>query len=82
MPSIIGLYNQMKQEYAFARLLLFESQPTDCVHFADRRVRLHNTLDYPSFSMATEKARTAFRLAYSLLDKVGFCNGPSSVNPS
>ncbi len=72
MPSIIGLYNQMKQEYAFARLLLFESQPTDRVHFADRRVRLHNTLDYPSFSMATEKERTAFRLAYSLLDKVGY----------
>ena len=72
MPSIIGLYNQMKQEYAFARLLLFESAPTDRVHFADRRVRLHNTLDYPSFSMATEKARTAFRLAYSILDKVGY----------
>jgi hypothetical protein len=72
MPSIIGLYNQMKQEYAFARLLLFESEPTDRVHFADRRVRLHNTLDYPSFTMATEKARTAFRLAYSILDKVGY----------
>lgn len=72
MPSIIGLYNQMKQEYAFARLLLFEGEPSDSVHFADRRVRLHNTLDYPSFSMATEKARTAFRLAYSILDKVGY----------
>jgi len=72
MPSIIGLYNQMKQEYAFARLLLFEGEASDSVHFADRRVRLHNTLDYPSFSMATEKARTAFRLAYSILDKVGY----------
>lgn len=72
MPSVIGLYNQMKQEYAFARLLLFEGEPSDSVHFADRRVRLYNTLDYPSFSMATEKKRAAFRLAYSILDKVGY----------
>ncbi|MXP24473.1 hypothetical protein GRI39_00210 [Altererythrobacter indicus] len=72
MPAIIGLYNQMKQEYAFARLLLYEGQPEDSVHFADRRVLLHNTLDYPSFSIATEKLRTSFRLAYSILDKVGY----------
>ncbi len=72
IPSIIGLYNQMKQEYAFARLLLFEGERSESIHFADRRVRLHNTLDYPSFSMATEKGRTAFRLAYSVLDKVGY----------
>ncbi|MBX3489061.1 LA2681 family HEPN domain-containing protein [Parvibaculum sp.] len=72
MPSIIGFYSQMKQEYAFARLLLYEGQPRDYVHFADRRVRLTNTLNYPSFSMATEKMRAAFRLAYSILDKVGY----------
>jgi tetratricopeptide (TPR) repeat protein len=72
IPPIIGLYNQMKQEYAFARLLLYEGQPEDSVHFADRRVLLHNTLDYPSFSIATEKLRTSFRLAYSILDKVGY----------
>jgi len=72
MPSIIGLYNQMKQEYAFARLLLFESERSNSLHFADRRVQLYNTLDYPCFSIATEKARAAFRLAYSILDKVGY----------
>ncbi|MEA1940664.1 MAG: LA2681 family HEPN domain-containing protein [Pseudomonadota bacterium] len=72
MPPIIGLYSQMKQEYAFARLMLWEGQPDDHVHFADRRVRLSNTLDYPSFSMATEKTCAAFRLAYSILDKVGY----------
>lgn len=72
MPPIIGLFSQMKQEYAFARLLLYEGSPDDRVHFADRGVRLSNTLDYPSFSIATEKTRTAFRLAYSILDKVGY----------
>lgn len=75
MPPVIGLFNQMKQEYAFARLMLYESVTAtseDRIHFADRRVRLSNTLDYPSYSMATEKMRTAFRLAYGLLDKVGY----------
>jgi tetratricopeptide (TPR) repeat protein len=72
MPSIVGLYSQMKQEYAFARLMLYEGQPSDTVHFADRRVRLSNTLDYPSFTIATEKVRTSFRLAYSILGKIGF----------
>lgn len=72
MPPVIGLYNQMKQEYAFARLMLYEGQPSDSIHFADRRVRLTNTLDYPSLTMATEKVRAAYRLAYSILSKVGY----------
>lgn len=75
MPAIIGLYNQMKQEFAFARFLLFEGkedEQSDRLHFADRRLRLHNTLDDARFSMATEKQRTSFRLAYSVLDKVGY----------
>ena len=72
VPPIIGFYNQMKQEFAFARLQLFESIHPEGVHFADRRVWLHNTLDYPVYSMAIERGRTAFRLAYGLLDKVGY----------
>jgi hypothetical protein len=44
-------------------------------HFADRDRFLVNTLDYPAFSLQTEKLRTAFRSAYGLLDKVaGFVN--------
>lgn len=75
MPPVIGLFNQMKQEFAFARLMLFEGcneAADDRVHYADRGVRLYNTLDYPSYSVATEKLRTAFRVAYGLLDKVGY----------
>lgn len=71
-PPVIGLFNQMKQEYAFARLLLYEGTQDDGLHFADRRVQLSDTLDYPSYSISAEKTRTAFRLAYSLLDKVGY----------
>jgi hypothetical protein len=35
-------------------------------------VRLYNTLDYPAYSLSVEKTRAAFRLAYSLFDKVAF----------
>lgn len=72
VPPVIGFYNQMKQEFAFARLQLFEAIHAEGVHFADRRVRLHNTLDYPVYSMAIERSRTAFRLGYGLLDKIGY----------
>lgn len=33
---------------------------------------LHNTLDYPSYSLAVEKIKVAFRVAYSLFDKIAF----------
>jgi hypothetical protein len=35
-------------------------------------VSLIDTLDYPLYSLASERIRTAFRIAYSLLDKVAF----------
>ncbi len=72
VPPVIGFFNQMKQEYAHARHMLFESRSEDQTHYADRRVRLHNTLDYPSYSIYAERVRTAFRLGYGLLDKIGY----------
>ena len=33
---------------------------------------LDNTLEYPAYCLAVERMRTAYRVAYSLLDKVGF----------
>jgi hypothetical protein len=41
-------------------------------HFSDHDVRLYNTLDYPAYSLAIEKVRAAFRMSYSLLDKISF----------
>jgi LA2681-like HEPN len=70
---IYGSTNQLKQEYAAARYLLFEA--TLCeprAHFSDKGVLLYDTLDYPKYGLAVEKIRIAFRLAYSLLDKVAF----------
>ena len=71
-PPIVGFFSQMKQEYASARFMLFEGISSTQVHFSDREVALTDTLDYPLYSLASERVRTAFRIAYSLLDKVAF----------
>ena len=66
-----GLLNQMKQEYATVRFLLFEGLEAGAGHFADRGVALVNTCDYSAYSIHLEKVRIAFRMAYSLFDKIG-----------
>ncbi|WP_313616111.1 LA2681 family HEPN domain-containing protein, partial [Rhizobium sp.] len=71
-PPIVGFFNQMKQEYASARFMLFEGMNSTQTHFSDRGVTLTDTLDYPLYSLASERVRTAYRIAYSLLDKVAF----------
>lgn len=71
-PPIIGFYSQMKQEYTSARYMLFEGLSSTKIHFSDRNVSLTDTLDYPIYSLASERVRTAFRIAYSLLDKIAF----------
>ncbi|WP_231420775.1 LA2681 family HEPN domain-containing protein [Sphingomonas sp. Leaf205] len=71
-PPVIGFYNQMKQEYVSARYMLYEGLNDVRVHFSDRGVQLFDTLDYPLHSLATERIRAAYRIAYSLLDKVAF----------
>jgi len=71
-PPIVGFFSQMKQEYVSARFMLFEGLSSTQVHFSDRDVALTDTIDYPLYSLASERVRTAFRVAYSLLDKVAF----------
>ena len=67
-----GFYNQLKQEYASARYVYYEGTTSTTPHFSDKDVLLFNTLDYPCYSLAVEKVKIAFRMAYSLLDKVSF----------
>lgn len=71
-PPIISFFNQMKQEYVSARFMLYEGLCDTKLHFSDLGVLLFDTLDYPMHSLATERVRTAYRIAYSLLDKVAF----------
>src|SRR5690606_29707282 len=76
IPPEIGFFNQMKEEFVSARYLYYEGVSADRAHFADRDVLLYNTLDYPSYALAVEKMRVAYRLGYSLLDKIAyFLNG-------
>jgi len=71
-PTLIGFFNQMKQEYVSARWLLYDGLHVDRVHFSDCRVTLFNTLDYPAYSVGVEKMKAAYRIAYSLFDKIAF----------
>lgn len=71
-PYYLGLYNQMKQEYASARYLYYEGTHVQGPHFSDKGVRLSDTLDYPSYSLSAERLKAAFRTAYSLFDKIAF----------
>jgi tetratricopeptide (TPR) repeat protein len=71
-PALIGFFSQMKQEFVSARWLFYDALHNIGVHFSDRDVRLYDTLDYPSFGLAVEKTKAAYRMAYSLFDKIAF----------
>jgi hypothetical protein len=66
------MYNQLKQEFVSARYLYYEGITSDTVHFSDKGVHLYDTLDSPAYSLAVEKTKVAFRMAYSILDKIAF----------
>jgi hypothetical protein len=69
-PGFHGFINQMKQEYASARFLLYESTMSTEAHYSDFGVKMVNTLDFPCYGLAFEKMRLAFRMAFAVLDKV------------
>jgi len=71
-PTLMGFFNQMKQEFVSARWLLYEGLHPKDVHYSDHGVDLYDTLDYPSYSLAVEKVKAAFRIVYSIFDKIGF----------
>src|SRR3984885_14241743 len=67
-----SFFGQMKQEYVSARWLLYEGLTAKTAHFSDRDVLLHATEPLPSLSLAIEKVKFAYRVSYSLFDKVSF----------
>lgn len=71
-PVLVGFFNQLKQEFASARWFYFEGIHAEAVHLSDREVLLYNTLDYPSPGLGVEQVKIAFRMSYSLLDKIAF----------
>lgn len=71
-PKYHGLFNQLKQEYVSARFFLYDSLGSNGTHFSDRDTQLLDTLDYPAYGIAVEKAKLSLRMSYSLLDKIAF----------
>jgi hypothetical protein len=73
-------FNIMKQEYITARFMLFESLDNYDEHASDKDVLLINGFDGAQFGYRAEQLKIAFRLAYSIFDKVAlFLNEYYSV---
>jgi len=70
--TFASFFDQMKQEYVSARWLLYEGLTMKVPHFSDRDVFLWASEPRPSLSLAIEKLKAAYRISYSLFDKVGF----------
>lgn len=71
-PVLTGFFNQLKQEFVSARWLYYEGINAVEPHISDQKVWLYNTLDYPAFGLGIEQIKIAFRMAYSLLDKIAY----------
>lgn len=71
-PYYQGFYNQMKQEFVSSRYLYYEGINSAEPHFSDKEVFLFNTLDYPAYSLAVEKLKSAYRTTYSIFDKIAY----------
>lgn len=71
-PVYHAFYNALKQEFVSARWLTYEGIFLSSTHFSDKDVLLYNTLDSPIYGISIQKTCLAFRLAYSLFDKIAF----------
>jgi tetratricopeptide (TPR) repeat protein len=67
-----SFFDQMKQEYVSARWMLYEGLTSKVPHFSDKDVPLSLTEPRPTLSLAIERVKAAYRISYSLFDKVGF----------
>lgn len=70
--TFASFFDQMKQEYVSARWLLYEGLTIRVPHFSDADVFLQATEPRPSLSLTIEKVKAAYRVSYSLFDKIGF----------
>ena len=63
--------NQIKEDYAIARLLLVQSQfKREDFDNISRRTTFVNTLDYAQFNLYSGLLKSAFKEAYNILDKI------------
>lgn len=72
-PIFHGMFNQIKQEYVYARYqyyssLQFQGEP----HYADKDTHLINFADYPQYGIRIEELKSAFKVLYGLFDKIAY----------
>lgn len=70
--SYHSFFNQIKQEYIASRLFLFEGYSYTSEHYADKGVLKYDMLDSSVHSIQIEHMKIAFRMAYSLFDKISY----------
>lgn len=71
--EFIGLFNQIKQEYNWARLLWYKTSTEEAYeHYSDQELDLVDTGDSSDYSLKESMLRTAFKAAYSIFDRIGF----------
>lgn len=72
-PIFHGMFNQIKQEYVYARYQYYSSlQFREEIHFADKDTHLINFADYPQYGIRIEQIKTAFKTLYGLFDKIAY----------
>ena len=69
-PRFPNYFNILKQEYVTARYMHFEACNSEGNHFVDKDVLLINGFDGISWGYKIEQLKTAYRLAYSIFDKI------------
>lgn len=71
-PTYFSLYNQIKQEYATARYLFYNSTINNNSHFSDEDVVVLDTMETAVYSFNLEQTKLSFRISYSILDKIAY----------
>lgn len=72
-PIFHGMFNQIKQEYVYARYQYYLSlHQRDEVHYSDKDTYLVNFIDYPKYGIRIEQLKTAYKVLYGIFDKVAY----------
>jgi hypothetical protein len=71
-PDYLNLFNQIKQEFGTARYMYHESIQGYKPHFSDEDIVLVETMETARYSFYVEQLKLAYRMSYSILDKIAF----------
>lgn len=72
-PIFHGMFNQIKQEYVYARYQYYSSlKIAEVPHYADKETHLINFFDYPQYGIRIEHLKSAFKILYGLFDKMAY----------